>query len=61
MRRSRQMVYEAKLRALGYVRVRALVQPCVVARLDELALVYGSRTAALEALVMASVTDPDDA
>ncbi len=46
-------VYDAKRRAAGYSTVTAWLQPYALRRLDELALVYGSRTAAIEAAVLA--------
>ena len=52
-------VYRAKRLALGYQRIWAWFQPFAVRRLDELALIYGSRTAALEACVLAHVVPED--
>ena len=50
-------VYRAKRLSLVYQRIWAWFQPFAVRRLDELALIYGSRTAALEACVLAHVVE----
>ena len=52
-------VWIAKRRAAGYVRMTVILHPWTLQRLAELAEVYGSRTAAIEALVLGYV-EPEE-